>query len=129
MKFLHIAFHSEIFSNYIEISSHLLDKGYKDSAAVIIGSTLESHLRKLCEKYGIEIEIENDSVKVVYKKAERMNADLAKAEVYSLANQKQITAWLDIRNNSAHGKYDEYITQEVKLMIQGIQNFILNNPA
>lgn len=121
--------HSEIFGDYIEISSHLLESGYKDSAAVIIGSTLESHLRKLSAKYDVEIEVVREDGKITFKKAERMNSDLVKAEAYSLANQKQITAWLDIRNNSAHGKYDVYGAQEIKLMIQGIQNFILNNPA
>lgn len=121
--------HSELFSDYIEIATHLLEKGYKDSASVIIGSTLESHLRKLCEKYKVKITIEREDVKKIYKKADRMNSDLTKEEVYSKSYQKQITAWLDIRNNSAHGKYDEYSEQEVKLMIMGVQNFILNFPA
>ena len=37
----------EIFSDYLEMAEHLLDEGYKDAAAVIIGSSLESHLRQL----------------------------------------------------------------------------------
>ncbi|UBZ06173.1 hypothetical protein LDL76_12475 [Salegentibacter mishustinae] len=121
--------HSDIFSDYIEIATHLLDKGYKDSSAVIIGSTLESHLRQLCEKFQISVVIEKDNGKQIHKKADRMNADLTKEEAYSKSYQKQIIAWLDIRNNSAHGKYDEYSEQEVKLMILGVQNFILNFPA
>lgn len=121
--------HSEIFSDYIEISRHLLDNGYKDSSAVIIGSTLESHLRKLCAKYNIEIEIDKGNGKTTFKNAETMNTDLTKEEAYSQANQKQITAWLAIRNNSAHGKYDDYTESEVKLMVMGVENFILLNPA
>ncbi|TDP00307.1 hypothetical protein [Flavobacterium sp. 245] len=121
--------HSEIFSDYIEISRHLLENGYKDSSAVIIGSTLESHLRKLCLKHNVEIELDKGNGKISYKNSERMNTDLTKEEAYSLANQKQITAWLAIRNNSAHGKYDEYTESEVKLMIMGVENFILSNPA
>lgn len=121
--------HSEIFSDYIEISRHLLENGYKDSSAVIIGSTLESHLRKLCSKYNVEIELDKGNGKISYKNSERMNTDLTKEEAYSLANQKQITAWLAIRNNSAHGKYDDYTESEVKLMIMGVENFILSNPA
>lgn len=42
---------------------------------------------------------------------------------------KQITAWLDLRNNAAHGKYDKYSIEEVKLMIAGIRNFLLAFPA
>ncbi len=41
----------------------------------------------------------------------------------------QITAWLDIRNNAAHGKYSEYNNQQVDLMINGMRVFISNNPA
>lgn len=120
--------HSEIFSDYIEIAKHLLESGYKDSCAVIVGSTLESHLRKLCQKFSVEIENEKGG-KTIFKSADRMNADLTKVDAYSILNQKQITAWLAIRNNSAHGKYDEYTEQEVKFMLLGIQNFILMNPA
>ena len=39
----------------------------------------------------------------------------------------QITAWLDIRNNSAHGNYNEHNTDQVDLMIKGIKNFISIN--
>lgn len=121
--------HSEIFSDYIESSNYLLEKGYKDSSAVIVGSTLESHLRKLCEKFNIETYIVKDNEKQVPKKADLINSELSKENIYSKSYQKQITAWLDIRNNAAHGHYDSYSIQEVKLMIQGIQNFVLNYPA
>jgi hypothetical protein len=54
-----------------------------------------------------------------------MNADLAKASVYSSAYQKQITAWLGLRNFAAHGKYSEYTKEEIALMLQGVRQFIL----
>ncbi len=38
------------------MAEYLLKEGYKDPAAVITGSTLEEHLRKLCIKNGIDIE-------------------------------------------------------------------------
>jgi len=120
--------HSEIFSDYIEIAKHLYENGYKDSAAVIVGSTLESHLRTLCQKNGIEIEIQKNE-KITYKTAERMNEDLGKNNVYSIPNQKQITAWLAVRNNSAHGKYEAYTPADVNFMLLGVENFIAMNPA
>ena len=121
--------HSEIFSNYIDIANHLIEKGYKDSSAVIIGSILESHLRNLCGKNNIESESENSQGKLKPKKADSMNSELYKTNSYTLAYSKQITAWLDIRNNAAHGKYEEFTEPEVKLMIQGVQTFIINYPA
>jgi hypothetical protein len=62
------------------------------------------------------------------KKADQMNADLAKANVYNMLDQKQITTWLDLRNKAAHGKYSEYTEDQVGLMIQGVINFMARVP-
>nr|WP_319272493.1 hypothetical protein [uncultured Draconibacterium sp.] len=121
--------HADVFSDYIEMAEYLLSEGYKDPAAVIAGSTLESHVRKLCFKNSIPVEYENSKGKVVAKKADLLNSELAKNEIYNKTYQKQITAWLDLRNNAAHGKYNEYGDYEVKLMIGGLMNFILAYPA
>lgn len=129
LKSLSEIIHSDLFSGYIEMSSHLLEAGYKDPAAVLTGSTLENHLRNLCIKNEIDIEYENGKGKFLPKKADTLNADLTKEGVYNKTYQKQITAWLDLRNNAAHGKYDQYSDIEVKLMISGILNFILSYPA
>ena len=62
--------------------------------------------------------------KSIPKKADAMNADLTKAGIYNLLSQKSVTGWLDLRNNAAHGKYDEYSQEQVKLMYQGVTDFI-----
>jgi hypothetical protein len=116
---------SEVFSDYLEMAEHLLNEGYKDPAAVLVGSTLEVHLRELCIYNGIEIESTNHKGKLIPKKANLMNSDLAKAQAYSSTYQKQIIAWLGIRNSAAHGKYSEYTKEEISLMLQGIRQFIL----
>ena len=120
--------HSEVFSDYLEMSQHLLSEGYKDPAAVLAGSTLESHLKELCKSNNIDIETTNTKGNIVAKKADVMNSELAKASVYSMAYQKQITAWLDLRNNAAHGKYQTYKIEQINLMIEGIRNFLLQHP-
>jgi len=53
-----------------------------------------------------------------------MNADLYKLGLYNSGMQKQITAWVDRRNNAAHGKWDAYTEEDVKDMINGINRFI-----
>ena len=116
---------SEVFSDYLEMAEHLLNEGYKDPATVLIGSTLEVHLRELCTSNGIEIKIKNNKGNLVPKKADLINSDLAKAGIYSSAYQKQIIAWLGIRNSAAHGQYSDYKIEEVSLMLQGIRQFIL----
>ena len=82
-------------------------------------------MRELCIANDVSLEILNNKEKLIAKKADVMNADLAKLNVYSGLYQKQIIAWLGIRNSAAHGKYDEYSVEEVKLMLQGIRQFIL----
>ncbi len=120
--------HGDIFGDFLEMGQHLCESGYKDAAAVITGSTLESHLRELCRKSGISVEVRKADG-VVPKKADSMNADLASAEAYSKLDQKNVTAWLDLRNKAAHGRYAEYSKDQVLILISGIRDFITRNPA
>lgn len=114
----------EIFADFLEMSKHFLDLKYKDPAAIMIGSTLEEHLRLLCQKYSVDTEFEK-SGDLVPKKANLLNSDLVKAGAYGVLEQKNITAWLDLRNRAAHGKYDEYSIEQVNLMYHGVLNFIM----
>lgn len=114
---------ADVFSDFLEMGKYLLDEKYKDAAAVMIGSVLEEHLRQLCKDNGIDVTIrkgENDTP----KKADLMNSDLYKSNAYNAITQKQVTAWLDLRNKAAHGKYDQYSRDQVELMYLGVLNFI-----
>lgn len=115
---------SEIFADFLEMSRHLLDLKYKDPAAVMIGSTLEEHLRQLCVNNSVVTNILKGT-DLVPKKAGLLNSDLVKAGVYGVLEQKNVTAWLDLRNRAAHGKYSEYTIEQVNLMYQGVLNFIM----
>jgi hypothetical protein len=53
-----------------------------------------------------------------------MNADLAKAGIYTLLIQKRITALAQIRNDAAHGKPDQFTDADVKGMIADVERFI-----
>jgi len=116
--------HADTFSSFIEMAIHLQEEGYKDAAAVIIGSVLEQHLRELCIKNQIQIETGGKP-----KKADTLNAELAGQQVYSKLDQKNATAWLGLRNEAAHGKYGNYTGQQVRLAIDAIQYFIARFPA
>ena len=91
--------HADVFADFLEMADHLLSQGYKDPAAVVTGSVLEEHLRKLCDKSGVPTVVGANP-----KKADLLNAELVGAGVYSKLDQKSITAWLDLRNKAAHGK-------------------------
>ncbi len=106
------------------MASELLAKGYKDPAAVIGGAVLEEHLRKLTSKVGLPVVHEGKPIK-----ADRLNANLGKSSAYNVLDQKNITAWLDLRNKAAHGDFGAYDHGHVDVMLQGIRGFLARNPA
>jgi hypothetical protein len=118
----------ELFQNFLDMADYLCQQGYKDAAAVIAGSTLEAHLRQLCQNYNLDISSTASDGSVRPKKASQLNQELNKV-AYSLFDHKQVTAWLDLRNSAAHGKYDEYTTQQVIQFIEWLKDFMARNPA
>ena len=111
--------HADIFADFLDMAEYLLQQGYKDPAAVVTGSVLEAHLRKLCDKHGIPT-VKADGKP---KTADAFNSELASANIYSKLDQKSVTAWQDLRNKAAHGEYSEYAQEQVVLMIQGVRDF------
>lgn len=61
------------------------------------------------------------------KKANLLNDDLVKEGIYNKLDQKSVMAWLDLRNNAAHGKYDEYTKEQVQNMLRGVMDFTVRN--
>ena len=116
--------HGDIFGDFLEMSDHLLDAGYKDAAAVLAGSTLEVHMKKLCGKYGVETTSRGKT-----KKADLLNSELEKEGAYPKLDQKNITAWLGLRNKAAHGPYAEYTKGQVRLFVSSIRGFVTRHPA
>lgn len=116
--------HANLFGDFLEMSEHLLSTGYKDAAAVMAGSTLEAHLKQLASKFSVAVKVSDRP-----KKADAINSDLAKVNAYTKLDQKNITAWLGLRNQAAHGNYSEYDKQQVNLLISSIRDFITRNPA
>jgi hypothetical protein len=45
--------HGEVFADFLDMARHLREEGYKDAAAVIAGSALETHLRVLCPQWAV----------------------------------------------------------------------------
>jgi hypothetical protein len=116
--------HAETYNSYLEMAEGLLGNGFKDAAAVIAGTSLEVHVRELCMKSAVAIEVSGKQ-----KKADTLNADLKKEGVYGTLQQKQVTAWMDLRNKAAHGNYGEYDHSEVRAFIRGVRDFMLKYPA
>ena len=124
LKSLEEIIHGDLFSDFLEMATHLVENEYKDAAAVMVGSTLEVHIRNLCDKHGVATTSGRR-----LKKAELLNAELTKEGVYTKLDQKNVTAWLGLRNDAAHGNYSEYTKEQVKLLVESVRNFITRYPA
>jgi hypothetical protein len=91
---------SEVFADFLEQAGELLRAGYKGPSALVAGWVLEDALRRLCSRNGVPLPPR--------PKLDSMNTELAKAGVYNKLSQKRITAIAEIRNNAAHGKWEEF---------------------
>jgi hypothetical protein len=110
---------AEVFADFLEMGEHLLTGGYKDAAAVIIGSVLEDGLRRLCVMHGLPTSATDGRPMTM----DPLNAQLAKFDAYSKLVQKQITSWAHVRNKAAHGEYSEYTKEQVQMMLLFVQSF------
>jgi hypothetical protein len=110
---------ADVFADFLEMGEYLLQEGYKDAAAVIIGSVLEDSLRKLAEAKGIPLTQTSGKPMTI----EPLNVELAKQDAYSKLVQKQITSWAHIRNKAAHGEFGEYNKEQVQMMLLFVQSF------
>jgi hypothetical protein len=115
---------AEIFADFLEMAEYLLENKFKDAAAVMTGGVLEEHLRQLCRKHGVAETFVDAKGKTVPKKADAMNADLTAAQVYNKLDQKNVTAWLDLRNKAAHGDYGAYAAEQVEGMHRAVGEFM-----
>ena len=115
---------ADLFGDFLDMASHLLEAGYKDPAAVLVGSVLEEHLRKLTIKAGGSIT--NPDGRPL--KADTLNAELVRAGAYRSLDQKNVTAWLGLRNHAAHGEFDAYDGAQVHLMLEAVRVFISQHP-
>lgn len=116
--------HADLFADFLGMADELVGKGYKDAAAVIAGSVLEEHMRKLAGLHGVPVTVGRS-----HKKADTINADLVKAGAYNKLEAKNVTAWLGLRNDAAHGRYDEYDKGQVVALIRDVEAFMARHPA
>lgn len=110
---------AEVFADFLDMGEHLLNEGYKDAAAVILGAVLEDSLRKIAEANEISIIGPNGKPLTL----DPLNAAITKEGIYGPLVQKQITSWANLRNYAAHGHFDKYDESQVKLMLLFIQKF------
>ena len=111
-----ILIEADLFDDFLEQADQLLQKGYYQLAAVIVGCVLEDGLRKLCDKYKISLPDRPP--------LNGMNIDLAKKGIYTKSVQKQITFFAGLRNDATHGKWNAFDKTHVEDMLKGVRDFM-----
>jgi hypothetical protein len=107
---------ADVFDDFLEQAEHLHANGYFQAAAVIAGAVLEDAVRRACTHHGVPVGVTT--------KLDRMNADLAKAGIYSKLVQKKITTLADLRNKAAHGDWASFDAEDVSEMLTGVRGVL-----
>ena len=116
--------HADLFSDFLEMAAHLLEKNFKQPAAVLVGCVMEQHLHKLCTKHGIDLSPKDAKTgENKPRSSESLNQELAKVGIITKNEQKQLTAWYGIRNSAAHGRPDEFDEREGRTIHHGVAGF------
>ena len=62
----------------------------------------------------------------------RIDTDCCSAwgrKVYDLSEELQVRAWIELRNRAARARRNEFTADEIRLMIQGLRDFMIRHPA
>ena len=107
---------AEVFSDFLDMAEYLHSEGYHIPAASIAGAVLEDCLRRLHLKHVGPWQGDSSIAK--------LNTGLYTEGFYSNTQQQQVLAWGAIRNDADHGHFDRVDPNQVRLMIQGIRDFV-----
>jgi hypothetical protein len=117
--------HADLFDDFLSIAVELHNKGFIGPAAVVAGSVLEEHIRKLALKHTVDLTDDKGRPKAV----EVLGVELRNANAVSELERKSITAWYAQRTEAAHGRFDELEKSEIARMVDGVRDFVGRHPA
>lgn len=117
--------HAALFDDFLEMATELDSKGFHGPAAVLAGSVLEEHFRKLAGKNGAAV----GDARGRPLSVETLGVELVKRQVISEPRRKMIASGYGQRTEGAHGRFDKVVPEEVSRMIDGIRDFIASHPA
>jgi hypothetical protein len=109
---------ADAMNDVLEQAEELLANDYKDGACVLIGGALETTLNKMLEQHGSE---EDQKIKWFRDKNKRL-LDLDK---YDKVTHGQIVAFMDLRNEAAHGNYQAVRKEQVADFLKFSRDFIM----
>jgi len=110
----------ETVSEYLEQAEMFLnnEKVHPAGPAVLIGASLEEFLRNWLEEEGVDMTI-------IKKSLDSYSNELRKRNKITKQDSKDIISWGGIRNDAAHGYWDNVKNREkIKLMLGGVNLFM-----
>jgi len=110
----------EVVSDILEQANSLLDNKdcHPAAAAVLVGASLEEFLRNWVEAEGLSIGSSKPGIDAYCK-------SLRSADLIQKQDVKDVTAWAGIRNDAAHGEWDQVSDRNrIRLMLEGVNLFV-----
>ena len=124
---LTVKIESEIAVDYMEQAEQLLIEGRPGQydhipAAVLSGAVLEKALKTLCHK-------QNPPIPIIKKNGVPLTLnplidELKKVDIFNDLKAQQLRSWASIRNQAAHGNFEEFNRSDVENMINSIKDFL-----
>jgi hypothetical protein len=91
------------------------------TAAFLAGAALEDALRRLRDSRGVAYDASNTSLS---KLVQALYSPSTGVEIITLADNKNITAWGETRNNADHGRFSLLTVTDVTVMTMGVEAFL-----
>lgn len=118
---------AEIAADYLGQAKTLVESELREQissapAAVLSGAVLERCLRSMCEQLSPPEPTTLNNGKPLTLNP--LIDALRKRGAFNELRAKHLRAWADIRNSAAHGRFEEFTTDEVKAMVRGIELFL-----
>lgn len=107
---------AEVLADFLVQAEVLLEHDYKDAAAVIIRAVLEDALRRVCISNALAV---RDRAGIA-----QLTTELAKQNLLTAVQAKEIEAKKEIGNKAAHGRFDEYTREDVVAFHEFVQRLL-----
>ncbi len=107
---------AEVFTDFLSMATHLIDAGYKDAAASLVGAVLEDGLRRMARSRNLTVKSSDGLAS--------LNQKLAQSGAYGPIVQSRVMVWKEVRNHADHGKFAEYTTDDVRDMLNGVAQLL-----
>ncbi len=120
-----VYFDPHAFVGFLNVAMNQLSRGDIRAAAVLAGSTLETHLRKMAARSGLEIE---DAAGNILPVSGVITA-LVGTEALGAEEKERVDVWLGIRETASTDGADLLSEDQVRTMIAGINAFLTRNPV